>query len=400
MSGQPFDGVKVLDFSAVLSGPLATAMLSDQGADVIKVEPPEGDLSRRIGPVKNAMSAMFITANRGKRSLAVDLKSADGKALVSQLAARADVLVENFRPGAMKRLGLDYDTLAATNPRLVYLTITGYGPDGPYADGRVYDGVIQALSGISAAHRDAATGGPTLLTSAICDKLTALTAAQAISAALFQRERTGRGQHVSLSMLDAALAFNWCDVMYNHVFVDEPPPPWPEYATGQKPWQTRDGFVMTMTPQADEFAAMCRGFGRPELADDPRFATPTARSRHIGVLRELLEPEAARQDTAECVARLRAAGTPIGRVNERTEVLVDPQVVHNNALAQIDHGSTGRVRLARSAARFHKRQGPDPRPAPQVGENTVQVLKELGLTDDAIAQLLEKAVIHLKPRDG
>jgi crotonobetainyl-CoA:carnitine CoA-transferase CaiB-like acyl-CoA transferase len=388
---QPLRGIRVLDLSAVLSGPMCTALLADQGAEVIKVEPPGGDLSRRIGPAKGAMSAMFITANRGKRSIVLDLKRASHLEVLRGLARRADVLVENFRPGAMLRLGLDHATLATDNPRLIYASITGFGQSGPYADGRVYDAVIQAVSGMSASHPSQASGEPMLLATAVCDKLSALTAAQAICAALFARERNGCGTKLELAMLDAALAFQWPDAMYNHVFVTDPPPPAPEFGVQQRPYRTRDGHVAAMTPQPDEFAALCRGLGRPELASDPRFAHIEARRRNVAELLTLLDALVADHDTEALVARLRAEGVPIGRVNGRSQVLDDAQVLHNQALQRVQHGALGTVRLARSAARFMGTDAPALRPAPQLGEHGRQVLAELGLQPARIEALLAPA---------
>jgi crotonobetainyl-CoA:carnitine CoA-transferase CaiB-like acyl-CoA transferase len=384
----PLRGIRVLDLSAVLSGPMCTALLADQGAEVVMIEPPGGDLSRRIGPAKGDLSAMFIAANRGKRSIVLDFKRKECRAVVHELARRADVLVENFRPGAMARLGLDYGTLSAANPRLVYASISGFGQSGPYADGRVYDAVIQAVSGISASHPSQHSGAPMLLATAVCDKLSALTAAQAISAALFARERSGRGTKLELAMLDAALAFQWPDAMYNHVFVSDPAPPFPEFGVQQRPYRTRNGHVTTMSPQPDEFAALCKGLGRPELATDARFAGLEARRRNAGELLSLLDGLIADHDTDELVHTLRAAGVPIGRVNARHEVMSDPQVVHNQALQHIDHGRAGTVRLARSAARFIGAEAPALRPAPHLGEHGREVLDELGYDAPGIDAVL------------
>jgi crotonobetainyl-CoA:carnitine CoA-transferase CaiB-like acyl-CoA transferase len=374
----PLAGIRVLDLSAVLSGPLATAMLADQGADVVKVESPGGDTSRAIGPRKADISAMFLAANRGKRSLVLDLKQPDAQQIVRELAQRADVLVENFRPGAMDRLGLGHAALLALNPRLVYLSISGFGQTGPQAGERAYDAVIQAASGISASHRNQVNGEPQVLAAALCDKLTALTAAQAICAALLARERTGQGQWVELAMLDAAIAFQWPDAMYNHVFLDEAPPPSPEFGVSQKPWKTADGHVVVTGPQPAEFAAMCAAFGRPELARDPRFASVDGRFRHARVLREELEPQAAAMDTATALARMRAHQAPVSPVNERHEVLTDAQVRHNGLLAEVDHGALGRVRLPRSAALFNGTPTAPPRPAPHLGQHAAELLAELG----------------------
>ncbi|MGL6113199.1 MAG: CaiB/BaiF CoA transferase family protein [Rubrivivax sp.] len=387
-TSQPLTGVRVLDLSAVLSGPLATAMLADQGADVIKVEPPSGDQSRRIGPAKGDLSAMFITANRGKRSIVLDLKRADHVAVLRELACRADVLVENFRPGAMARLGLDAAALCAANPRLIHASITGFGQTGPYAGGRVYDAVIQAVSGMSASHPSQATGEPTLLATTVCDKLTALNAAQAICAALFARERSGQGTRLELAMLDAALAFQWPDAMNNHLFVTDPPAAFPEFGIRQRPYRTRNGHVAAMTPQPDEFVALCKGLGHPELAADARFATANARRHHVAELLPLLDALIAEHDTDELVATLSAAGVPIGRVNRHQDVIDDPQVRHNAAVVEIDHGSTGTVRLARAAARFGGSAAPTPGIAPHLGQHSRDVLAELGYDTPRIDGLL------------
>ena len=203
----PLHGIRIIDLSAVVSGPMATGILADQGADVIKIEPPKGDLTRVIGPAQGDISALFASINRGKRSLVLDLKHPAGKAILRELLAGADALVENFRPGALDRLGFSFEVLQQINPRLVCLSIAGFGHSGPMAGYRVYDPVIQAVSGFADAHPDPDTGEPRLLQTLLCDKVTALTAAQALTAALLARGPEGRGQRIELSMLDAALAF-------------------------------------------------------------------------------------------------------------------------------------------------------------------------------------------------
>ena len=208
----PLAGIKVIDLLAVVSGPMAAGLLADQGAEVIKVEPRQGDLTRLIGPAKGDISAIFAAINRGKRSIVLDLKQAAACAVLHDLLGDADVVIENFRPGAMARLGFGYEAVAAVNPRIVYLSISGFGQTGPNAQVRVYDPVIQAASGMADAHPNPADGEPQLLQTLVCDKVTALTASQAITAALFARERSGHGQKIELSMLDAAVAFLWAPV--------------------------------------------------------------------------------------------------------------------------------------------------------------------------------------------
>ena len=374
---------------------MATAMLCDQGAEVIKVEPPVGDSSRRVGPAKGDLSAPFITVNRGKRSIAVDLKHADAREVLDALVRSADVLVNNFRPGVMQRLGLDEARLQALNPRLVRLSITGFGPDGPRAEDRAYDAVIQAVAGVSASHRDKHTGAPALLATTLCDKLTALTAAQAVTAALFARQRDGNGRHVEVSMLDATLAFQWVDGMYNQVFVDDAPQGFPEMGITLKPYATADGFVATMSPQQSEFTGLCRALGRPDIAADPRFATLQSRSRHPRELRALFEPLMAEHTTDALEAACRREGAPLGRINEREQVLSDPQVLHNQALVQIAHGSVGRVRLARAAARFDGQALAPPQPAPHLGEHGLAVLRELGFDEAQLARWQASGVLRV-----
>lgn len=215
----PLSGFRILDLTAVLSGPLATVLLCDQGAEVIKIEPLEGDIVRRMGPGKQGMTPTFLSANRGKKSLAVDLKNSEGVALVKKIAATSDVLVQNFRPGAIERMGLGYDVIRELNTDIVYCSISGFGEQGPYAHKRVYDPVIQSLSGLADIQRDRQTGRPQMIRTVIPDKITGLTAAQAITAALLVRERTGKGQHIKLAMIDAMIALTWAEAMAGYTVI-------------------------------------------------------------------------------------------------------------------------------------------------------------------------------------
>ncbi len=391
----PLQGIRIVDLSAVFSGPMAATLLCDQGAEVIKVESPEGDTTRHIGPAKGDLSASFIAANRGKRNLALDLKAPAALEVLHALLARADVLIENFRPGVMQRLGLADADLAQRYPTLIRLSITGFGADGPRAQDKAYDAVIQAIGGVAASQRDPLNGAPVILASTVCDKVTALTAAQAVTAALFARSRNGHGRRVEVSMLDATLSFQWVDAMYNHVWVDEPPPALPEFGVNQRAWPTADGHVATMVPQPAEFAGMCAALGRPDIALDPRFASLPARYRHGSELRALLEPLMAQFDNATLEARFRQHGAALGRVNERHEVLDDPQVQHNQALVEVANGNGDRVRVARSAARFDGQAQAPQRGGARLGEHSLEVLRELGYDEPRIQALLASGVVRL-----
>ena len=391
----PLQGIRIVDLTTVFSGPMAATLLSDQGAEVIKIESPEGDTSRLIGQTKGDLSSSFIAANRGKRCIALDLKHPAARDIVLALLARAGVLMENFRPGVMARLGLDDAGLAARFPALIRLAITGFGATGPRAADKAYDAVIQAVGGVAASQRDPHTGDPVMLQTTVCDKVTALTAAQAVTAALFARSRDGLGRRVEVSMLDATLAFQWPDAMFNHVFLDAPPAAMPEFGATQRPWRTADGFVATMVPQQGEFIGLCRALGRPDLALDPRFASQPARYRNGPALRELLEPLMAGFDRATLEAACRTHGVPMGVLNERAEVLADPQVLHNAVLVTVANGDAGRVRVARAAALFDGQPQQPHSGAGRLGEHGRAVLAELGLAPDAVDRLVADGVVRL-----
>lgn len=391
----PLAGIRIIDCSQIVSGPMAAQMLADQGAEVIKVESPGGDPVRSLGPRKADLSSMFIAVNRGKQGLCLDLKSADGVAVLERLLATADVLIENFRPGVLARLGLDWPRLQAINPRLIYCSITGFGPDGPYQNVRVYDPVIQAVSGIAASQVDK-EGTPGLVRHLVADKVTALTAAQAITAALFRRERAGPqapGERVEVAMLDAAVAFNWPDGMYNYSFLDDAPERWPEYGAQMRLWKAADGQVAIGALQDAEFVALCRSLGRDDLADDPRFRSPAGRIRHQREWAPQVSAELAQRSRADLMAGFVAHGAVGGPVVALPDVPEDAQVQHNRICVEVPHGEhVGRVRQARAPARFGAPL-PAPGPAPHLGEHSRQVLAGLGLDDAAIAALIAAGAV-------
>jgi crotonobetainyl-CoA:carnitine CoA-transferase CaiB-like acyl-CoA transferase len=385
----PMAGVKIVDVSAIIAGPMATGLLADQGADVVKVEPLGlGDLCRWLGPNHKGLGAMFASVNRNKRSLALNLKSSDGIAILKDLVKGADVFVQNFRPGAIARMGLGPDVLMGLNPNLIYVSMSGFGQDGPYAKRRVYDPVVQAMSGFADSQADWTTGEPRLIQSIACDKVTALTAAQAITAALFARAAgKAQGQHITLNMLDAAIAFLWPDAFYNHMLLDNPAPESPDFGAFYGIMKTKDGFVTTITLSEDEFADFCRAVGREDIHKDPRFKDIFARMANARELRAAFAEELAKWTNADLRARLESEDVPHAFVLTRDQVPGDAQVLHNATLMETLHPAAGRLREPRPAAVFAATNPEMRLPAPLLGADTAAILKELGRTDADLAAL-------------
>jgi crotonobetainyl-CoA:carnitine CoA-transferase CaiB-like acyl-CoA transferase len=369
-------------------------MLADQGADVIKIEPPSGDLMRHFNPIRNGMSASFLSCNRNKRSLAVDLKAAEGLAIVHKLIATADVLVHNFRPGAAERLGLGEDAVRAIRQDLVYVSISGFGDSGPYADQRAYDPVIQALSGLAEIQTDRDTGRPRMVRTIIADKTTALTAAQAITAALFARERSGQGQHVRIAMLDAMIAYLWPEAMPSLTFVGEERDPSDGDIGPDLVFATQDRYITAAALSDDEWAGMCRALNRQDLIDDPRFLTAGARSHNAVERREITAAELEKWYASEILPRLLDNDVPAAPVLSRFELLQDRQVEANHILEEHHSPMFGRVRQPRPAARFDRTPTGIRELAPLLGADNAAILSEVGYSADEIASLEHERVLY------
>jgi crotonobetainyl-CoA:carnitine CoA-transferase CaiB-like acyl-CoA transferase len=384
----PLAGFSVLDLSAIVSGPLTGALLADQGASVIKVERLVGDIQRHVGSSRNGFSGFFHVINRGKRSIALDLGTEEGRGIVEALAKRADVVIQNFRPGVITRLGLGYERLSALNPKLVYLSISGFGQTGPRAGERAYDPIIQFYSGIAATqgrihleHPDQ----PEQVNQLILDKLTAYTGFQAITAALLERSKSGKGQHIELSMLDTAIAFLWPDTAADLILQGDGVDSRPPVGASGNVAEYRDGWATTMTLSDDEFHGMCRALGCAHVGDDPRFATLTARQRNRSALLEVLRGEMAdasrKLSLAEAAERFAAEDVPFARARRLTELHEDPQIAHNQVFSTLEHPTAGTLRHARPAPRFGRTPAAPGGPAPVSGQHTREILAELGLSD-------------------
>jgi crotonobetainyl-CoA:carnitine CoA-transferase CaiB-like acyl-CoA transferase len=393
MSG-PLTGTRVIDLSSMMSGPWAADILGDQGADVIKVEVPgQGDHVRSLPNRSGGMSAMFVNVNRSKRSVTLNLKSPEGVGVLKRLVGTADVVVQNFRPGVVERLRIGYDDLSAVNPRLVYLSMSGFGERGPDAQQRVYDPLIQALTGLTTIQAGSDSERPRLVRTILPDKLSAVVASQAITAALFARERTGRGQHVRLSMLESVLSFLWASDMGAYTFADKPVPVEQGGSFIDLIYQTADGYMTIATNSNAEWQALCQALGHPEWIEDGRFATPIGRSEHINERLELVQSALTGKTTAEWLELMTEFDVPAAPTLTRAQVIEHPQVQASGIVFEYEHPVAGRLRQARVPSRFSDTVPDTPRGAPKLGEHNAEVLAEVGYDEAAQASLAERGVI-------
>lgn len=393
----PLDGVRVLDLSAIISGPFCCQMLADQGAEVIKIEPRViGDLTRVAGFRVGTISSLFGSVNRGKRSVSLDLSRPEGVDVVKRLAATADVVVQNFRPGAVERMGIGPADLQAGNPDLIYVSISGFGPTGPYSAWRVYDPIIQCVTGVVSTQQSQDIPIPDLVRTLICDKATAQTAAQAITAALFARA-TGkaRGQHLVVPMLDSSMYWLWPDTFMSQSFVSDHVTPGVTLSQVYRVQPTADGHLVYFAASDAETRGLCNALGIGHLMDDPRFATPQARQTggNFEALGEILNNAFLEQRTDEILKKLHEHEVPAASVNDLTSVFTDPQVVHNDIVHTWEHGTVGTVRQARPPVRWSETAHEPVWALDELGQSTVDVLSANGWDADGIEALRTAGVI-------
>lgn len=377
MSG-PLSGIRVIDLTTMVSGPMASSILADQGAEVIKVESPRGDEMRQIGNTRNGLTAGFFSCNRGKQSLCLDLKQSAAKEPLDRLIKTADVFMQNFRPGAIDRMGFSEESVRSLKPDIVYTSISGFGEHGPYADQRVYDPVIQALTGATDIQADRETKTPKMFRIIIADKVTALTAAQSITAALFARERQGIGQHVRLSMQNAMIGFFWPEGMSGLTFVGDEIDVTKYQGTMDLIYRTRDGYITAGAISDKEWHGMCRALDKPEWLEDERFATTTARFKNAQLRKTLTAEQIASHDKEPLLARLRAEGVPSAPLLSRLELLDHEQILANDTIGIYEFAGHGKIRQARPPALFSETPSDVHKAAPRLGEDNVRILETLG----------------------
>ena len=389
----PLKGIKVIDLTAMVSGPVATMMLGDQGADVIKIEPLQGELMRNVGTPHNGMTTSFLCSNRSKRSFTINLKKVKGIHIIKKLIKNADVLVQNFRPGTMKRMGLSYEEVKKINKNIIYTSISGFGETGPYAKQRVYDPVIQALSGLADIQRDQETNFPKMVRTIIPDKTTGMATAQAISSALFYRERYGKGQHIKIAMLDVMIAYLWPEGSSSLSFVGQESDP----SSGQMGldlvFKTKDNKYITAGAVTDkEWLGMCKAFNRQDLLVDQRFNTPRARFENKTERRLIISQEIKKYNSNSILKKLANNEVPCAPILNREQLLNNDQVIKNKIIEFHKSKIFGTIRSPRPAPIYSDSPINGEQLAPLLGENSREILQELNYSKQEIKEFIKEKI--------
>jgi crotonobetainyl-CoA:carnitine CoA-transferase CaiB-like acyl-CoA transferase len=388
----PLDGVRVLDLTTVVMGPYATQLLADFGADVVKVEPPEGDIMRYAWPFRSkGMGHIFLNANRNKRGIVLDLKKPEAREACLALAKKADVLVYNIRPQAMARLKLGYDEVRAVNPKIIYVGAFGYSQNGPYAAKAAYDDLIQGAAGLPWLAREAGAESPRYTPVIIADRSVGLHVANAVSAALYAREKTGKGQRVDVPMWEHLLQIVLSDHLGGYTF--DPQHGEPGYARiltpDRRPYQTKDGYVCALIYNDKQWKAFFAIIGKPEMLARPEFATQEARSQNYKTAYAMVADEMKARTTAFWLEALERGDIPVQRMNSLDDIVNDPHLNAIGYLQVVDHPSEGRIRMLAVPSEWSESKPEYRRPAPRLGEHTREVLREAGLSDQGVDSLLK-----------
>ena len=391
----PLEGVRIIDLTSMVSGPMGAMMLADQGAEVIKVEPIAGEQLRHMAAPHNGVNPVFYSCNRGKKSLAIDLKSKEGKQILIKLIKDSDVLMQNFRPGTTDRMGFGYEAMKKINPNLVYLSISGFGDKGPYAQSRVYDPVIQALSGATDIQADRNTGTPKMFRVVIADKVTSLTAAQAISSALYARERTAKGQHIKLSMLDSVIAFFWPEGMSGLVFKENEFDVRKLQGSQDLIYEAKDRYITAGAVSDAEWTGMCNALNMQQLINDERFATSAARVINAEERKKITGQEIKKWQSDDILSRFQEEGVPSAPLLDRMELMNHEQIIKNQTILRQEYEGFGEVRQARPAAHFEDTPSEISRPAPKLGEHGEEILNSIGISESDRKKLVDEGKIFI-----
>lgn len=397
----PLSGFKVVDLTAMISGPVATMILGDQGADVIKVETPTGgDFARHVATRRGGFSASFLNNNRNKRSIVLDLKNPAGMSVLLDLVRDADVFVQNFRPGVSDRIGCGYEQLSQINPALVYMSISGFGFEGPYAGRRVFDPLIQSLSGLTTVQAGSDEERPRLVRTILPDKLTGYAAAQSICAALLARSKTGEGQHVRLAMIDTVIAFLWSSDMGGHTFVGDEFEKEVAQSFIDLIYETADGFISVAVMRHTEWIGLSRAVGKPEWLDDERFQNTAGLEENKNARLELTQSALRERTTSEWIEQLEKEDVPCAPVLTRKEMIRHAQIKANRILMESEHPQAGRLRQARNAASFLGTPVEHRLGAPLHGGNSREILHELGYDTDKVDSLIDSGSVLQASSEG